>query len=1255
MRIVAGILLYTLPLAGVVRAEDSAAAAAQIEFFEKKVRPLLAERCYKCHGPSEQEGNLRLDSRDAILRGGDTGPAIDPGKPEESELILAVSYDPAGYQMPPDGKLPDADIQTLTEWVRLGAPWPVSGAGPAMDADASWEEEFARRSEHWSFQPLHRPAPPEVQDDGWVRNPIDRFLLAKLEGAGLQPAPEADRATWIRRASFDVTGLPPTPEEAQAFLTDDSPQAFSRVIDRLLASPHFGERWGRHWMDLVRYAESRGHEFDYDVANPWHYRDYIIQALNDDVAYDQLVTEHVAGDLLSVECPVSSVQCEGGDEGRGSSVEGGDGTALSTLNTGHSTLDTLSTLNSQLATHHLRLDPRTGANLSILGTGFWFFGEWVHSPVDIRQDEADRFENMIDVYSKTFLGLTVACARCHDHKFDPISTKDYYALQGYLQSSSYRQVRFETMEHNRRIAEQLEAVNREATAAIHERVQSIEQPVRSQLTRYLLASHEMLQSGKRSTDNASVAEAAARHDIDPALLAQWVDHIEAAANETDHPLHRWACYATGRIATLADLTRTLQEDTERWLSSAPGPLSWSKNHPDDDFYTGDELILDGPGFVVAPRGNRDGLICLSDDPAEPIEFTLGPGELAWDPGWKIASTPGDASEPGATSSWDRAGRMARTPGFEITEDRIYCLVRGAVNTYVAVDSHLLIHGPLHGSLVKKHPGREKWHWIEHDVSRYKGHRAHLELVPVPGEPFAVAQIFQASRTPEAVPGPLLLSDVPVSAEAIASEFARQVDPLQHRELFGLDAPEARSAIEAAARPFMEHRQKLLSQIKPVSSSAPAMLDGSGEDEYVFIRGNWKKRGDVVPRRFLEVFGRRDKSPETRVKSSDGAGSELLSTLDPQRSTEAVKSSELRVQSDAGDIAESPSTPNAQLSTAAPHSTLDTQHSTLAGSGRLQLAEQMVDPEQTPIVARVIVNRIWQHYFGRGIVPTPDDFGFLGTPPTHPELLDWLAMELVEHDWSLKHVHRLILTSAAYRMSSRVYGLEFMVYGEGGSASRDGSLNHKPSTINSSQPSTTNPLEIDPANSLLHHMPVKRLEGEIIRDAMLHVSGRLDKTLYGPSVPVHLTPFMEGRGRPGESGPVDGRGRRSLYIAVRRNFPDPFFQAFDFPNPHSCIGRRNVSNVPAQALAMMNNPLVREQSRLWARRVLNDEAGAAIEDRIARFYAAAFSRKPTAAEIEQGRQFIEAQSLELARPPDSIEVWADYAHVLLNAKEFLFVR
>ncbi len=356
-----------------------ATAAHADEFFEKKIRPVLVERCYGCHSEKlrEPKAGLRLDSREGVRRGGDSGPAIVTGKPEESRLIKAISYTDFNLRMPPTGKLSDETIADFAEWVRRGAEDPretgfVAPARLAVGAD------IERGRKYWAFQPLSGGA-------GGTR--IDELIEAKLAAKGLKPAPAAPRTVWLRRVTFDLTGLPPTTEEVDAFLKDRSSKAFETVVDRLLASPHYGERYGRHWLDLVRYAETNGHEYDNNKLDAWRYRDYVVRAFNEDLPYGDFVREQIAGDLL----PNQRVSKDGS----------------------------------------VREAP--------LGTGMYWFGEILNSPTDSEKSMADQVDNQIDVLSKTFLGLTVACARCHDHKFDPIPTKDYYGLAGILHSTMRRE------------------------------------------------------------------------------------------------------------------------------------------------------------------------------------------------------------------------------------------------------------------------------------------------------------------------------------------------------------------------------------------------------------------------------------------------------------------------------------------------------------------------------------------------------------------------------------------------------------------------------------------------------------------------------------------------------------------------------------------------------------------------------------------------------------------------------------------------
>lgn len=371
-------ILATLPL---LATEPPAPSAEQERFFETRVRPVLVENCQKCHGSSKQWAGLRLDSREALLKGGDSGPALIPGEPGESLLIQAVRHTDETLKMPRDGKLSENQIKDLTRWVELGAPYPTKGPSAPIPG--------RRDPNHWSFQPLADPVVPNVTNRDWSRSPIDPFILASLEAAQLSPTAEADRRTLIRRLTFDLTGLPPTQEEIDAFLSDDRPDAYPLLVDRLLASPTYGERWGRHWLDVARYADSNGLDENLAHGNAWRYRDYVVAAFNHDLGFDRFVTEQLAGDLLAAED-----------------------------------------------------DARRGR---LVATGFLSLGPKVLAEVDEVKMRMDIIDEQIDTVGRAFLGLTLGCARCHDHKFDPIDTADYYGLAGIFKSTR-------TMEHYKKIA-----------------------------------------------------------------------------------------------------------------------------------------------------------------------------------------------------------------------------------------------------------------------------------------------------------------------------------------------------------------------------------------------------------------------------------------------------------------------------------------------------------------------------------------------------------------------------------------------------------------------------------------------------------------------------------------------------------------------------------------------------------------------------------------------------------------------------------
>lgn len=1047
-----------------------------LEFFEKRIRPVLSEQCYKCHSSTSEKlkGGLMLDSREALLKGGDTGPSVVPGNLEKSLLVSAIRWSDPDLQMPPKHKLEPAQEADLEAWVKAGAAWPQETAKSPLKKVFDLNR---RRSEHWCWQPFSDSPLPAVADAAWARRPLDRFILAGLERAGLAPNPEAEKATLLRRASFDLIGLPPTPVEIEAFLADASPEAFAKVVDRLLASPRFGERWARHWLDLVRYAESRGHEFDPAIPNAWEYRDYVIRAFNADVPYNLFALEHLAGDLIPP-----------------------------------------------------RLDPKTGANESILGTGFWFLNEEVHSPVDIRQDEADRLDNRLDVMGKTFLGLTIGCARCHDHKFDAISQQDYYALSGYLISSGYRQARFESLEQDRTIAEQLEQVRSAARPGLLRAIAEAERPGVSRLAEELSAD-------------------------DP----KWAAELAAARSDPGSPLHTFRQPAGEAAAGVSPLpTSSIIIDY-----AAPGA----------------PFIQDGASFGLHPLRAGDPLFGSTVE--QPLAGFSTHGAAVRDEAWKSLSTKTSEPDFGELGRYDRAGKTLRTPELTLGAKSLWYLVKGAGHAYAVANSHLLVKGPLHGGLLHSWKSEgDHWHWVEHPLAGYQGHRMHVELSPAGEGEFSVAMVVQSDTRPElpaSAAKPIVATDKQALAKALqnrltdilsriagdkiagdaaAENLAASADWLVRKlDLFCPPGSPERQHLAEASAPFIERQAEITARIRTDAHTAPAMFDGTGVDNHIFARGQAKAPGALAPRRFLEAIAGPNQPP------------------------------------------------------------------IVAGSGRLRLAQQVVDPTN-PLTARVIVNRVWHHLFGRGIVPTTDNFGVLGEAPANRELLDYLSWHFVhEQQWSLKSLIRELMLSRTYQMASA--------------------------------PVDPRAEQSDPLNRLVHRMNVRRLESEAIRDAVLSVSGRLDLKMGGPSVPVHLTEFMDGRGRPTQSGPLDGDGRRSIYQQVRRNFLSPMMLAFDTPIPANCMGRRNVSNVPAQALILMNDPFIVEQAAKW---IENLPADLSPTERITRMYLTAFSRPPLPEELADGLNFLRAQSeLYGSRESPNPRAWQDFAHVLFNVKEFIYLN
>ena len=771
------------------------AESASVEFFEKKIRPLLVTHCYECHAEeaSADSANLRLDYRSGWLTGGDSGPVVDLRHPGNSLLLQAVSYDDPDLQMPPKGKLPERERDLLKQWIEAGAPAPddpMADSAPAV-------EEFdlaARRAGHWAWRPIERTTAPAVQQSSWPSDELDRFVLAKLEESGLLPAQPADRATWLRRVTYDLTGLPPSVGELNAFLANDTPEAYQRTVDRLLANQAFGECWGQHWLDLVRFAETKGHEQDYPIPHAWRYRDYVVRALNDGLPYDQFVVEHIAGDLLP----------------------------------------------------EPRIDPQTRTNQSIQATGYWHLGEATHSPVDIRGDEADRIDNQIDVFGKTFLGMTIACARCHEHKFDAISIKDYYALCGFLQSSSYQEANIADPLLRGKLYSELAALNEAASENL--------------LALYRRQVLPRLRGWLDARDASGLRESLG-------------EEFAAAIDQADHPLHFLAVAVGAEIGgqDVADAIRPLvagaaeAAETDRATSAANlrAVVDFSRAAAEPLHYA--DWRTSGFGFGNGPM--RAGAILLrgTDD----------------QPPLRVTDRPAATNEAGSS----RFSAMYRTRTFEVTRPALWTCYRGEADIFLAVDSHRTVEGPLHAICKQVLERVDDWKWHGHQVDDYLGHRVHLEFKPK--GPFGLAAVGFAEQdpttpvAPNAAVGRAIGQRQPKSVREVAlatiAALESAFDSLQQRRLAAGDAqllnwllanddllpPAATThadAYEAAISGYQARRQSIESQL-PSPQYALALLDGNGENERVHLRGNHKRLADEpTTRSFLRALDGQFETP-----------------------------------------------------------------------------------------------------------------------------------------------------------------------------------------------------------------------------------------------------------------------------------------------------------------------------------------------------------------------------------------------------------
>ena len=965
--------------------------------FDRDVKPIFAKHCVSCHGPDKQKGGMRLDRKADAFTGGDSGLAIAPGKPAESPLLKRLASTDPDERMPPKGDaLTPAQIATLRAWIEQGAKWPDDGSA-------------ANPADWWSFKPIRRPAVPEVRNSKFeIRNDIDRFVLAKLSDKGLSPSPAADRRTLLRRVYFDLTGLPPTLDEIEAFLKDETPDAYEKVVDRLLASPRYGERWARYWLDIVHFGETHGYDKDKPRPNAWPYRDYVIRSLNADKPYSRFVQEQIAGDVLFP-----------------------------------GTIDGIEAL-------------------GFLSAGPWDFighAELPESKIDGKVarhlDRDDFVANTVG----TFMSLTVHCAQCHNHKFDPIAQEDYYRLQAVF-------------------------------AAIDRTDKSYDVDPATAKKRL-----ELEAKRKAAGETIAVLEAAARKKAGKEMLDLERQIAEARQPAGDSARPEYGYHST--ISTKPDDVKWVQVDL-----GASAKLDKIVLRPCyDDFNS----IGAGFGFPVRFK------VEISDDPAFEKAIVILEDRTA-----KDFANPGTTAVIIAANG--NAGRYLRVTGTKLApRQNDFILALAELEAFDTEGKNLAAGKPVTA----------------------------LDSIEAPTR-------WRKSNLTDGV--------FPPGAKASAKELAKMVARSGDLLAKSLDL-ESAATLKAA----IAERDGTDLDLKKLSASRRVAFVGAvhkGEGNFV---GTGASGGKPRP---IHILPRGDVTKP---------GKEVAP----------------------GAIVAIPGL-NGRFALPPDHSEADR---------RAALAKWLTDANN-PLTWRSIVNRTWQYHFGRGLVDTPNDFGKMGQLPTHPELLDWLAAEFRDNGMSLKNLHRLIVTSGAYRQSS------------------------------ASNPTNE---KSDADNRFLWRQNRRKLEAEAVRNSILFASGKLDLTMGGPSFqdfvvekPEHSPHYQYHL-----HDPEDPKShRRAVYRFVVRSKQQPFMAALDCADPSLAVEKRNQTITPQQALALLNNQLAVAMAKHFAERVeklSSDDAG-----RIVAAFRIALGREPMAKESDALLAYAKEHGL------------ANACRVILNLNEFVFV-
>ncbi len=1233
-------------------------------FFENRIRPVLAGVCLRCHGDQKTSGGLRLDSRDGLTKGGESGPAIDPGGREESLLLQAVRRVEDVSAMPPDRPLAAHQVADLTAWVKAGAPWPERTAR-------------IKAVEHWAFQPIREAAPPAVRDERWVRTGIDRFILARLEAARRKPAAAADRRTLLRRVTYDLTGLPPEPDEVVAFETDSSPRGLEKVVDRLLDSPRYGEQWGRHWLDVVRYADTAGETADYPVPLAWRYRNYVIDSFNADKPYDEFLREQIAGDILANDGP-----------------------------------------------RERYADRATATGFLAISRRFGFDSENYHHLT---------IQDTIDTLGQTALGLSLGCARCHDHKFDAVSMNDYYALYGIFDSTRYA---FPGSEQKQQVRAML----------------PLEPPGESQPKWRAFDAHVAALAQKLAAQNQGVPKAVLRslHDVDgdfelqaPAaggsngvLVPPWL--YQGKIGVTTEAQSRFKnLYPRGKVGVSvpedAGSYRIAQAIYPRRTSGCCSVL-----HVNLDFRVGEKPagssavhrfrvgaqpnspaveVLISADSVSLRRGEvieRIGLLKAKEwqslrldldlqsrtvsgvvgTPEHSTAFAGKPFMIGWSGAIDLVALEGVAAAGAGTQVGVRLPAI-EFDNFGIQETQIPPVsitpATGADHApgRAALNSRLRELAGFDGDFEmqdRDQPPSEPWGPGPNSVvkvtpqaqSPYHNLFAAGELgvhMPNRGEYDGFGRSLPIARTAEHTRDLHVSFDFrceskdaggegswrfyighgPGNSAAVelfwngAEFFRRSGEASEPVSAIAIGKwYQVQLALDLKARTY----RGVLATFENRTEFHGRMASGwDGTIDYTFI-DSFGHRGGVRPALDADQFVIREESlpplekGRGRVNQDDrearraevGAIRRQLAAIEAENRAAGAQLDALLVSGPFAmtyGVAEGtphdvrlqmrgePDRPGAMI----PRGFIKALGggplpAGIPGSGRLELARWLTRADN-PLTARVMVNRIWQYHFGRGLVGTPNDFGVRGMPPSHPELLDYLATEFVRSGWSIKAMHRLLILSATYQQS----------------ALSDASLHDQARDAH--------------AGDLFSPFSRRRLSAEELRDSILVISGELDATAArGHPFPSPVTWGYT------QHAPFIGlyeHDKRSVYLMTQRIKRHPFLALFDGADPNATTPQRVTTTVPTQALFFLNDPFVHAKAEKCAASVLaerGDEPG-----RIELAWRRLLQRPPTDIEREDARQFLGVyRSLLAAAGQNDVELRAigAYVRTLFGSNEFVYL-